>query len=333
MEQFSATLLRIQLEAQEQIALDEYKGSALRGALYGGLRRYCANPTAASCAACPLNQVCPVSLLAATLDPAPTRGQDIPRPYVINPPLDGATCYEPGWQMCFDLVLFSRAKEWLPYIVLALTQLAQDGLGQPLPREKGRYRRGRAVLRRIEACHPLTGQTQSIIAAGDTRAQMPTLAVTHADICAAAARLDQNHITLRFLTPVRLIDNATTLDQPAFRPLMQRLWRRLGDLSSAFGGGDLCLPYSTLIEQAEAVQTVSDTTAWRAIASHSARQQRLTSIGGFQGDVCFAAPQPGGLAPFLPWLLWGSIIHIGKNTVKGNGWYTILKEGSIDGSD
>lgn len=333
MEQFSATLLRIRLEAQEQIALDEYKGSALRGALYGGLRRYCANPTAASCAACPLNQVCPVSLLAATLDPAPTRGQDIPRPYVINPPLDGATGYEPGTELRFELVLFSKAKEWLPYIVLALTHLAHDGLGQLLPREKGRYRRGRAVLRGIDAYHPLTGQTQTIIAAGDTRAQMPTLGVTHADICEAATRLDPDRVTLRFLTPVRLIDSATTLDRPAFRPLMQRLWRRLGDLSTAFGGDTLCLSYSTLLEQAEAVKTVADTTAWRAVTSHSARQQRLTSIGGFQGDVCFAAPQPGGLAPFLPWLLWGSIIHIGKNTVKGNGWYTILEEGSNDGGD
>ena len=25
----------------------------------------------------------------------------------------------------------------------------------------------------------------------------------------------------------------------------------------------------------------------------------------------------------LPWLLWGQVTQVGKNTVKGNGWYEV----------
>jgi hypothetical protein len=43
-------------------------------------------------------------------------------------------------------------------------------------------------------------------------------------------------------------------------------------------------------------------------------------MGGFAGQAVFT----GALSPDLRELLaWGEIIHVGKNAVKGDGWYTI----------
>ncbi|MGH2391800.1 MAG: CRISPR system precrRNA processing endoribonuclease RAMP protein Cas6 [Chloroflexota bacterium] len=43
-------------------------------------------------------------------------------------------------------------------------------------------------------------------------------------------------------------------------------------------------------------------------------------MGGLVGKITFT----GDLAPFLPWLVWGEIRHVGKDTAKGNGLYQIV---------
>ena len=52
------------------------------------------------------------------------------------------------------------------------------------------------------------------------------------------------------------------------------------------------------------------------------RRQR-TPIGGLVGQVTLA----GDLAPLRELLVWGSLIHVGKNAVKGDGWYMIMGDG------
>lgn len=73
------------------LELDTASGSALRGSFFKAIwRRFCTNKDAPSCAACPLHTLCPVSAIVAPLREENELGQDIPRPYVIEPPLAGA---------------------------------------------------------------------------------------------------------------------------------------------------------------------------------------------------------------------------------------------------
>ena len=53
--------------------------------------------------------------------------------------------------------------------------------------------------------------------------------------------------------------------------------------------------------------------------SYSSRSRQRTPIGGLVGQVTLA----GDLAPLRELLVWGSLIHVGKNAVKGDGWYRI----------
>src|SRR6266540_5895058 len=83
------------------LELDDQAGSAIRGAVVGGLwERFCANKAAPACAACPLLRVCPVAALIAPLrEDGEPGGAQRPRPYVVQPP--PGRRYAPGAELTF----------------------------------------------------------------------------------------------------------------------------------------------------------------------------------------------------------------------------------------
>ena len=79
------------------LEVDDHCGAALRGNFFEAVwRRFCTNKASPTCAECALHSVCPVSALVAPLREESPRGRDIPRPYIILPPLGSARRYEPG---------------------------------------------------------------------------------------------------------------------------------------------------------------------------------------------------------------------------------------------
>ncbi|MBZ0304923.1 MAG: CRISPR system precrRNA processing endoribonuclease RAMP protein Cas6, partial [Anaerolineae bacterium] len=80
--------------------------------------------------------------------------------------------------------------------------------------------------------------------------------------------------------------------------------------------------YRTLSQTADSLQIAYNDTQWVEARSGSRRQNRYTPIGGLIGRVRWE----GEISPLLPWLLWGQSLHVGKNAVKGNGWYRIIKK-------
>lgn len=305
--------------AETAVALDEHSGSAIRGAIANALwGRFCANQAAPTCAACPLVAACPVAALVAPMREDAQPGSDQrPRPYVVEPPLDGARTYAPGQRLTFGLGVFGRAAALFPYLVMAARELERDGLGRKLPALD--WRRGLVRIAEIAAVHPLSGARQTLYAADAPRVQAPALPVTAADVAAHAASLPADRLTLRFHTPLRLIEQDHLLQRFALRPLLQRLMRRLDDLAIAYGDGPLRLDFRQLLAIAEGVRVADDRTRWVDVASVSARHQRRTPIGGLIGQATVA----GDLAPLRELLVWGQLVHVGRNAVKGSGWYTV----------
>jgi hypothetical protein len=128
--------LRYTITAQEHMELDQQPGSALRGALFHALlRRFCALPQEPACASCPVVSNCPVATLVAPLRDENHRGRDVPRPYVIRPPLRAATgdglIIQPGESFTFDLLLFGPVAKLFPYVALAGQVMESEGLGRP----------------------------------------------------------------------------------------------------------------------------------------------------------------------------------------------------------
>jgi len=317
---FKTYHLRISLRAETTVVLGEHKGAALRGALINALRRhYCTAPLLP--ARDPARQAhtgeCPVCRLVAAEDPARARGSDLPRPYVIDPPLGGHTTYLTGDLLTFRLGVFGSAADLYPFLLTALLQMGHEGLGRPI--HEGR--RGTLSVRRIEAVNPLTREQVILMGEGDrpVRAE-PTLPVTHELVQREAARWPADRVTVRFLTPTRVTARGRLVHSAQFQPFFQRLVERMMDLWRAYGDSDPPLDARALMERAAHVRLVADETQWAEVESTSARTGKRIPIGGYMGDATYS----GELRPLIPWLLWGTCLHVGKNAVKGDGWFEML---------
>lgn len=311
-------------EVVTPLALDEHSGSAIRGNLFEAVwRRFCNNRAAATCAECPLHTLCPVSALVAPLREDHPRGRDIPRPYIIIPPMEGARYYAPGEQFTFGVTLFGRIIELLPYLMLSLSVLENVGLGKRLPERGGE--RGRFKVKRVDSYHPFTGERRTIYRAEKARVDTSVLTVTAMDVQTKAATLHKDTLTLHFLTPTFIKDQTQSPRSIEFGPLIHRLLERFSALRVAYGDGQdqTSEERVPIVDLARHVQRVVDETRWEAVIGYSHRTRQHTAIGGVRGRVTFA----GNIEPFAELLVWGEVIHVGKNCVKGNGWYRIEATG------
>jgi hypothetical protein len=303
--------VRFTVEAQTPIELGPQAGAQLRGALYNALiAQACTAPGGHHDPA--QADWCPVCRLMAREDPTAVRGKDVPRAFAIQPPLDEARRYASGQRLVFGLSLFGDAIAVFPYIVLALPTMGHKGVG---------YGRGRFVLRRVEACNPLTGATELLMGEGPRRVRQPTLSVTPEQVSAAATQLPADRLALNFLTPTRLTEGQALVKRPVFRPLIARLLERFDTLNREYGQAESASPWQELTTLANAIRVTEDDTQWVEVHSGSRRRGDTTPISGFVGKVTYE----GGLAPFREWLLWGQSIQVGKNAVKGDGLYEIMR--------
>lgn len=319
--------LRFTAEAQSVIELGAYKGSALRGAWQSHLRTlYCAQQTDHD----PLHaNLCPVCyLLSREADPSDNR-----RPYAFEPPLTPQSRFLPGERFDFGLSIYGHAVQFLPYIVLAVQQMGQaQGLGKPIHAgQRGTFR-----LVQIAEANPLTGEEATLYAAGDSKIQMPRHPVTPEQVERAAQRLagalPGGRLTLEFLTPTRLTERGGLVREPRFLPLLARLTDRIARLAESFGAPlgappSPALAYEErgeLLALAARVELVEDRTHWWDLSGHSTRLDRQQPMGGFVGRATYRADEWG---PLLPWVVWGASAHVGKNAVKGEGWYRVEEAG------
>jgi hypothetical protein len=273
-------------------------------------------------------------MLVSTLRPGGERGRDVPRPYTIQPPLPGeggrrhtlpngrdVFHYEPGGRLAFGLTLYAQALQLFPYVVLAAKSFETQGLGRRHPQADGR--RGTLALREIWAANPLSGERQPVLEAGDQTVQVPDIPVTHDAVTACPAPAGGTPVTLRFLTPTRLIRRGklVRVGDFHFQPLFQRLMERLESLSRDFTTTPLQFDDPKgLIAAAGRVRVVENGLAWEELRSYSTRRRASSPTSGLMGTVTVEAED---WAPFWPWLIWGQFTHVGKDAVKGNGMYGV----------
>ncbi len=328
-------LLRLVARVDEEVRLPALPGSALRGALFEALRRqFClefagsssGRGRAGECSRA-LSDACPVCFLMQPYAPEAERGADVPRPYVLRPPLDGQTHYAAGERFSFSLVTFGRALQHLPFLLVGALEMGRRGVGYG--------RAGRFVLQEVWAEHPLLGRRQAVFDARDGLVRPPALPLTYRQLAEQYAAVTepsrttapQNRVlTLRIelLTPLRLTDRGRLVhaESISLRVLVHRLLERLTVLAARYGDGPPVLPYTDLLACADSAQVVDNRTTWRDLVRFSGRQQRAMPWGGLMGSFTVQGPAER-LAPLVPLLQFGSYVGVGKYAVAGNGWYRV----------
>jgi hypothetical protein len=321
----TAHQLFFELQAAEPLSLHAHNGSALRGMLYRAVAELATGDHRS-----PDLRFAPdpaIHRLLATLDEDSPRGKDVPRPYVIVPPVpgtwgegEGGHTLAPGDSFTFGITLFGDAMEAFPILVMAMKYAEQRGLG----RTRGRFRVARAY-----AHNPLTRTTQEFLSPGERMIATPSVSITDADVMRQAevdAEAGSRALRIYFHTPMSLRQNKEPIPMPLFSVLLHRLMERLEALSLHYGGAALpCLPTSrearnALLQMADGVLLTRDDTRYLTVRGFSARTRAPTPLNGFVGVAEYAADD---FAPFFALLRWGELTHAGQNTVKGNGIFRI----------
>ncbi|MBI3669076.1 MAG: CRISPR system precrRNA processing endoribonuclease RAMP protein Cas6 [Acidobacteria bacterium] len=124
---------------------------------------------------------------------------------------------------------------------------------------------------------------------------------------------------IRFRTPTLLRADREVVRRPEFHHVFKRLRDRINALSTFFGEGPLDLDFRELGERAEKVRTVSAQIDWVERFRTSSKTHQRHELSGFVGEATYE----GELSEFLPWLALGELVHVGKHTAWGNGWYQL----------
>lgn len=289
-----AQRLEFQLVAVDPIDLGRSPGSTLRGALVASLREgWPCDPPARDAYHW---RECPTCLLLGAVEPAFHRGRDLPRPYAIEPRTNRA---EAGEVWSFSLTLIGCAAQFEAMVVEAVAAAAGRGIGR---------KRGRSLLLTTRWISPTGGAPLTVL--DDATLPMADLP-THA-------------LALTFHTPLRLIQHGRLVRQPHLDVLVQRLFERLEALSVQYGSDppapEMWQHHRRETELvASAAELLDDRTHWHDAWSGSKRTATVTPTGGLVGSAVWR----GDLTPLLPWLRWGEALHVGKNAVKGDGWFSV----------
>lgn len=303
--------------ATEMISFGVQPGAQLRGAIYNALSQHFCSERGFE--HIPGHQSrCPVCWLLATEAPDNDRGRDLPRPFILNPPLKEQVIQR-GEMFSFGVTLIGDAVKTFPYLIRAVETVGCDGVGRG---------RGRFSIQAISAVNPLTSETISLLD-GKQFTGIPDVPITNDQVKVAATYLPHDRVTLRFLTPLRIGENDRLAREPHLGVLLRRLVDRCQVMVEYFSGNATPadrnvwkMTQEHLGDLGNQAHLIANRTHWLDVHSGSRRRGTTSPIGGLVGSATWT----GNLKDVIPWLLWGQSLHVGKSTVKGNGWFLIERQ-------
>jgi hypothetical protein len=321
---FRAAVFELSLAAGEQgLDMPPYKGSTLRGGFGSAFRKIVCTGHQKQCKGCLLIPSCPYAYVFET---APVPGgkalrnyDDVPRPFIFEPPLTRKTCYESGEMLVFNLILIGKAIDYLPYFLVAFQELGRMGIG-----------RGRKpfTLEKVEAAHPITGEKKLIFDCTEGKIYNLDLAVSGIEIM-ETEEPQNDKLTVLYETMTRIKHNGHFAYPLEFHILVRGLLRRISSFYVFHHGEEWNVDYSGIIHQAQSVERIEDTTQWVDWERYSNRQQTRMNLGGVVGEVTYH----GDIAPFGPILKLGEIVHVGKACTFGMGKFRLAVENFKEGSN
>jgi len=311
---------RLTARVQQPLPLPDYAGSLLRGQFGAALRHVACMTRQPTCPGCPLIPTCPYTRIFEA--PPPPKGshalQDfnqIPNPYIIEPPTPGARVVNAGERFDFHIVLIGHAIDQLALIVYALQRALAHGLTR---------QRVPADLLQVDWVDPF-GQAHPI-----WHIDQPTLLAHPAQLEPGAVNTSATvqklqKITLHIQTPLRLQSQGKPLGvgQLTPRALVSAVTRRAALLMEFHAGQSGWGEAAQRIAHLSQSLTDSQDLHWFDWTRYSSRQQQEMTLGGVLGNWTLHGAADT-LAEIAPWLWLGQWLHVGKNASMGMGGYTLF---------
>ncbi|MCK4260570.1 MAG: CRISPR system precrRNA processing endoribonuclease RAMP protein Cas6 [Halanaerobiales bacterium] len=311
--QYDFTLIAI-----EKIKLPDHPGSTIRGGLGHALRELVCSTKNNDCKKCLLSNQCAYtqifepSMSDMEKEQITNRFSTKPRPYILEPRINGKTEYYPGEHIHFTIRLFGSTNRFLPYLLVAIQNLGKTGIG---------VERGKFVLSEVWNINELVGKAERIYSEYANIVTNPFIELDWDHVLEFQKHLPSDKIRLKILTPMLLKANKAWVKKLEFEYLMRNILRRLSSLNVFYGTDVPSINYPELLKQSKEIQLTKDRTSWRNWTRYSSRQDQQVEMYGLLGEVYYT----GNLKPFLPYLILGQYCYVGKNTVFGQGNYKIIK--------
>lgn len=320
MEGFQVAKYQLKIKAGNRgLSFPPFKGSTFRGGFGTVFKRVVCSQRDTDCLVCLLKNTCPYAYIFETFPPpgaeALRKFNSIPRPFVIEPPLEQQTEYPPGAVLDFSLVLIGKAIQYFPYFLVVFRELGSVGIG-----------RGRKpyVLTEVKALNDLTGRIETVYSASDETIHNVDLIIWGSNIDAEGKTdgAKKTDLIIEYETVTRVKYAEKFVSTIEFHVLVRNLLRRLSSLYYFHHDRELILDFNELIEKAKTISIFFDQTQWVDWERYSNRQKTRMNLGGVQGKVCYR----GDWQEFWPLLKLGELVHVGKATTFGMGKYRIISD-------
>ncbi len=294
------------------------KGNVLRGAFGSSLRRLvCLDRNNGSCETCLLRDKCAYTLIFNPLQAGGIkRLKNLPRGFVIKPPIDEESQYTSLDPLKFEMILIGDRINALPYVIVPFKELGAFGIGL----NRGKFNLAGIEVLKDEKFYSIYDPATNMVSNFDGR-------ITGEELIKKAKELDGEKIMFHFLTPTRIRYNPTgvkgdsrIIKEPEFHHIIRRLRDRINALTTAYCGGSIDVDFSGLSERSMKVKKIQSELEWVEIKRRSRTHNTFHDQSGFIGEVSFE----GEIREFLPLLLAGEYLHVGEDAVFGNGWYRII---------
>ncbi len=309
--------LEFLLEATQPLHLPEYKGSTFRGAFGNIFKNVVCIKEDRVCETCILTRNCSYHYVFETPNPGRFTwfsSPKLPHPYVLEPPLEERETFAPGERLSLNLILFGRAIELLPYFIFVFEDMgARGGVGKYRGHGFGRF-----ALREV----------RDAFAPGRTVYDGAQKVIVHPPVVQSGSVFLNDppapalkSVQLDFLTPTRIKHKGEFLlfrsrGQLSAPVLLQNLYRRAFLMTFSHSDSD---PPDFELPEFEDVLCTDAHLRWQDWERYSARQQRRHPLGGFVGQVTLV----GNVAPWLPLLRIGELLHAGSASSFGLGRFSV----------
>ena len=285
-----------------------YKGFALRGAFGSAFRRVCCVMNKRqSCEDCFLNQECAYFNVFETISLKSSRGKDIPRAFVLEPPYDTNRIYLEGDTIVFNLVLFGGSIVYLPFFVMTFVEMGKRGIGIP-------SKRGKFIVKQVL---DLGGKT--LFSEGNNLLlNRPTL--YSSSLFPLNNPRETSAVKVKILSPIRSKKGGKYVGPKDFSleifvDIIRRRLLLLNEFYSLF-------PTEILdrVESLLSCELTHTCLSWKELERYSVRQKVRMKMGGIFGEFILKLPHDVHKKKEI-WkiLKLSELIHIGKNTTFGLG--------------
>lgn len=318
---------QVRYRMNEATSLPPYKGAMLRGGFgYAFQRAACAPPCWGRVEHCTATLLCPYRWVFETPHPEGVAQlhdlQDVPRPFVIEPPRDHQRAYAVGDPLDFGLVLIGRGIDFLPYFLHGFAQLGTTGLGRDLAKAQLELVTVQSPLPQPDAAPASREQPEAtaIYAAGRIMAGTDLPILNLAEVLVHAATLPAD-LRLELVTPLRVKAKGAFIEQIDLGAIVQAICWRINALTTFHGQGPWRSDYRPLVAAARAVRLERAEVRWVDWERTSTRggNPRQMKLGGLIGSATLREVPLEVRAA----LLAASLLHVGKACVFGHGWLQV----------